>query len=210
VGALPLFRVGVQNRTVSETVESGRQIADALRASKEGGGPTEEFLSLVYNDLRRVASSKLAGLGPGQTLQTTALVHEAWMRLSSSGQDDFDNRAHFFGAAARAMRNILVDQARRKASTKRSALRQCFDESSEPYIAPPTADILALDESLKKFELLEPRKAEVVMLRFFGGLSTHAIADVLKVSIGTVERDWRLARAWLQSQIEGSEQQEKP
>ena len=189
-----------------ESAESGHKIVEALKASKQGGSPTEELLSLVYDDLRRVASSKLAGLGPGQTLQTTALVHEAWMRLSS-GDDDWDSRAHFFGAAARAMRNILVDQARRKASTKRNATRQGLDETSEPYIVPPTPDILALDESLKKFELIEPRKAEVVMLRFFGGMSTHAIADVLKVSVGTVERDWRLARAWLQSQIEGAETQ---
>ena len=191
---------------VSGSPESGMKIVEALEASKQGGSPTEELLSLVYDDLRRVASSKLAGLGPGQTLQTTALVHEAWMRLSSR-DDDWDSRAHFFGAAARAMRNILVDQTRRKASTKRHSTHQGLDEASEPYIVPPAPDILALDESLRKFELIEPRKAEVVMLRFFGGMSTHAIADVLKVSVGTVERDWRLARAWLQSQIEDPKKQ---
>jgi RNA polymerase sigma factor (TIGR02999 family) len=126
------------------------------------------------------------------------------MRLSSSGEEDWDSRAHFFGAAARAMRNILVDLARRKTSSKRSAGREILDPDTEPHIVPLTTDILALDESLKRFEILEPRKAEVVMLRFFAGLSTHAIAKVLKVSVGTVERDWRLARAWLQSQIEGA------
>jgi RNA polymerase sigma factor (TIGR02999 family) len=192
---------------VSETFESGRHIAEALRASRKGASASEELLALVYDDLRRLARSKLAGLGPGQTLQTTALVHEAWMRLSSSGDGDWEGRAHFFGAAARAMRNILVDQARRKGSSKRNAGREKFDQDTEPHIVPPTTDILALDESLKKFELLEPRKAEVVMLRFFAGLSTHAIAKVLQVSVGTVERDWRLARAWLQTQIEGAEKQ---
>ena len=192
---------------VSGTRESNEKLAAALQASKEGGVPTEELLALVYDDLRRVARSKLATLGPGQTLQTTALVHEAWMRLSSSRTGDWDDRAHFFGAAARAMRNILVDQARRKASTKRGGRSRSFDESDEPYIAPPTNDILALDESLKKFEAIEPRKAEVVMLRFFGGMSTQAIAKVLEVSVGTVERDWRLARAWLQTQIEGAAKQ---
>jgi RNA polymerase sigma factor (TIGR02999 family) len=191
-------------RRVSETFQSGRHIAEALRASKGGASASEELLTLVYDDLRRLARSKLAGLGPGQTLQTTALVHEAWMRLSSSGEEDWDSRAHFFGAAARAMRNILVDLARRKTSSKRSAGREILDPDTEPHIVPLTTDILALDESLKRFEILEPRKAEVVMLRFFAGLSTHAIAKVLKVSVGTVERDWRLARAWLQSQIEGA------
>ncbi|MAB77916.1 MAG: RNA polymerase subunit sigma [Planctomycetes bacterium] len=177
-------------------------VTEALRATSLGElDAADRLLGLVYQDLRRLAKSKMARLGPGQTLQTTALVHEAWMRVSKSDSSDWQNRAHFFGAAARAMRNILVDQARRKRSSRFDGE---IDEAIEPAIEPPTDNILALDEALEDLEAIESRKAQVVMLRFFAGLSMAAIAKVLDVSLSTVENDWRFARAWLQRRVESA------
>ena len=182
-------------------------VTEALRKVARGdAGEVDRLMALVYDDLHRLARSKLAGMAPGQTLQTTALVHEAWMRVSKPQRESWDSRAHFFGAASRAMRNILVDQARRQAARARDT-DEPLDSEAVPVIETseaPSADMLALDDSLGKLEALDPRKAQVVMLRFFAGLSMGAVADVLEVSIATVERDWRFARAWLQDQIENA------
>ncbi len=181
---------------------SDTSVTEALRATKQGEpNAADRLLRLVYQDLRRLAKSKMSRLGPGQTLQTTALVHEAWMKVSESGSSDWQNRAHFYGAAARAMRNILVDQARRKRSAR---FDDEFDEATEPAIEPPTENILELDKALEDLEAIESRKAQVVMLRFFAGLSMAAVAKVLEVSVSTVENDWRFARAWLQRRVESA------
>ena len=158
-----------------------------------------ELLPLVYDELRALAHGLLRGR-QSSTLQATALVHEAWMRVAASQREPWENRAHFFGAAARAMRNILVDQARRRSVRGRSV---AMAEPEEPALEAPSPDVLALDVSLRRLEEIDPRKAKVVMLRFFTGLSNSAVADVLRISVPTVERDWRAARAWLQDHIEG-------
>jgi len=181
---------------------SDSSVTEALRATKEGEPQAaDRLLRLVYQDLRRIAQGKMNKLGPGQTLQTTALVHEAWLRVSRKGVSDWQNRAHFFGAAARAMRNILVDQARRK---RKARPMDEIEEPAVPEIEPPTGDILALDEALDALEAIEVRKARVVNLRFFTGLSMAAIAETMEVSLSTVENDWRFARAWLQRRVESA------
>ena len=185
-----------------EFVQQSDSVTEALRASTRGDPKApDRLLALVYEDLRQIARSKMAGLGPGQTLQTTALVHEAWIKIAESKPMDWSDRAHFFGAAARAMRNILVDQARRKASLKHGGSWERV-EILEPSIQSPEENILALDEILARLEAIDPRRAQVVMLRFFTGLATEVVAEILQVSVTTVERDWRFARAWLQNQLE--------
>ena len=188
-----------------ETPHRTAEVTRALRAACRREPRAEDrLLSLVYDELRMLSRSKRTGLKPGQTLQTTALVHEAWIRVSTAEDADWESRAHFFGAAARAMRNILVDQTRRKRALKRGGGGERVG-MIEPAIEPPAPDVIALDESLRLLEEVEPRQARVVGLRFFAGLSVPAVAEVLQVSVGTVERDWRFARAWLQSQIEGGQ-----
>jgi RNA polymerase sigma factor (TIGR02999 family) len=178
-------------------------VTEALRNAVRGDRrDSDHLMDLVYKDLHQLARNKMAGLAPGQTLQTTALVHEAWMRISRPQRMDWDSRVHFFGAASRAMRNILVDQARRRGTLRRGGKHEDIEEGQLPAIEAPTDNMLALDESLGRLERLEPRKAQVVMLRFFTGLSMDAVAAVLGVSTATVERDWRFARAWLQDQVE--------
>ena len=145
----------------------------------------------------------MAKVPPGQTLQATALVHEAYLRLVGDDDPGWNSRGHFFGAAARAMRDILVEQARRKASLKRGGDRRREGDAADLAIAidAPASDLLALDELLERLEEQDPRKAQVVMLRFFAGLTNPQIAEILGVSLPTVERDWRFARSWLQREL---------
>lgn len=179
-----------------------------------------ELLPLVYDHLRSLARSQMNRLPPGATIQPTALVHEAYLRLVGGYGGDqpkdpgWEGRKHFFGAAARAMRDILVEQARRRSSLKRGggAKHANIDADALPTPAPddrpgtaplepPDEDMLALDAALKQLEELDPRKAEVVMLKYFAGLENAAIALALNVSTPTVERDWRFARSWLQREL---------
>jgi RNA polymerase sigma factor (TIGR02999 family) len=169
-----------------------------------------ELLRLVYSELRELARARMAKTPPGNTLQPTALVHEAYLRLI--GKDDpkmSKSRAHFFAAAAQAMRDILVEQARRKKRQKRGGGRQRIDLDGADLAAvplgPPAGDILALDEALRKLEREEPRLVEVVKLRFFAGLTIAETAAALGVSVPTVERDWRFARTLLYTQLGGSQ-----
>lgn len=155
-----------------------------------------DLLPLVYDELRRLAQARLATQPPGATLQPTALVHEAYLRLVGSGDPGWDSRGHFFGAAARAMRNILVDQARRRMSQKRGGGAQRVDDF-ELAIEPPSDDILALDEALTELEQQDERKARVVMLHYFGGLTLAETAAALGVSVPTVQREWRFTRSLL-------------
>lgn len=179
-----------------------------------GGDPAaaEKLLPLVYEELRALARARLARTPPGNTLQATALVHEAYLRVVGEADPGWDGRGHFFGAAARAMRDILVEQARRKGSLKRGGDRRRVglesDHAEDLAIESPAENILALDEALKKLEAQDPRKGQVVTLRFFAGLNNEEIAAALGVSLPTVERDWRFARAWLQREMAGDSHQE--
>jgi RNA polymerase sigma factor (TIGR02999 family) len=167
-------------------------------------GVQEEFLKAVYLDLRRLAASKMAHQPSGHTLQATALVHEAWMRLvDADGQARFENRAHFFAAAAEAMRRILVDHARKKYCEKRGGRGERCDVD-ELEIAAPTGnqeELLAVHETLDQLATHDARKAELVKLRYFVGLSIEEAAEVLGISASTANREWAYARAWLHSKI---------
>ena len=158
----------------------------------------EELLPLVYAELRRLAAHKLAGEAAGQTLQPTALVHEAYLRLVSKADRQWDGRRHFFGAAAEAMRRILVENARRKRCLKRGGQLERVDLEAVQLPSPmPDDDLLALDEALDRLAKSDPRGAEVVKLCFFVGLSQPQAAKELGLSLSTLERTWAYARAWL-------------
>ena len=162
-----------------------------------------EILPLVYDELRRLAARKLAGEKPGQTLQPTALVHEAYLRLVGGGEPrSYRNRGHFFAAAAAAMRRILVDAARRKLTRKRGGGldRHTLDGVAAPE---PDEEMLALDEALARLAAADPVKARLVELRYFAGLTGEQAAEALGISPTTADRYWSYARAWLQTQVRG-------
>ena len=155
-----------------------------------------ELLPLVYDELRRLAAAQLARERPGQTLDATALVHEAYLRLV--GDQQFANRRHFFAAAAEAMRRILVESARRKKRQKRGGDWRRWDiEVNEPAVEGPGADILAVDEALTEMAREHPEKVELVKLRYFAGMTLAEAAAALGISTATADRRWRYARAWL-------------
>jgi RNA polymerase sigma factor (TIGR02999 family) len=171
----------------------------------ESGDPTagEQLLPLVYDELRRLAANYLKQERPGQTLQPTALVHEAYLRLvNPDDRQRWDSRGHFFAAAAEAMRRILVDQARSKQALKRGGGLQRRDlaeiDVAEPQLS---ARLLEIDAVLQRFEELEPRKAELVKLRYFVGMTIPEVAEVLQISTATADRDWAYARAWLHAEL---------
>ena len=163
----------------------------------------EQLLPLVYDELRRLAGSKLSQEKPGQTLQATALVHEAYLRLvDQPSSQKWENGRHFFAAAAEAMRRILIERARRKQSLKRGGDRQRVElEVTDPALAMPCDDVLGLDEAIQKLESKDTRKAELVKLRFFAGLTTAQAAQALGVSTSTAENDWTYARSWLRLEM---------
>ena len=171
----------------------------------EQGDPraAEELLPLVYGELRRLATQRLAREAPGLALQTSDLVHEAYLRLvNQDAQTHWDSRAHFFAAAAEAMRRILVEAARRKNRLKHGGGRARLDlEAAALLTIEPSEDLEALDEALKKLAEAEPAKAELVKLRFFAGLTMPEIARVLKISQATAERHWTYARTWLYADL---------
>jgi RNA polymerase sigma factor (TIGR02999 family) len=180
--------------------------ASTVRAALEGGAPApDDLLSRVYGELRALAAQKMAGERPGQTLQATALVHEAWLRLGGDRQPAWQNRAHFFAAAAEAMRRILVDNARRKRATRHGGrLERVPLECLDPAAPADDDQLLALHEALEKFAARDARKAELVKLRFFAGLSMSQASEVLGISEPTAKRDWAFARAWLLREIKSS------
>ena len=158
----------------------------------------QELVPLVYNELRRLAAQKMAREAPGQTLQPTALVHEVWLRLGADAQPQWQNRAHFFAAAAEAMRRILVDSARRKQCLKHGGQLERVDlDSVELPLPIPDDELLALDEALNRLATVESRAAEVIKLCFFLGLTQEQAAKELGISVSTAKRLWLFARAWL-------------
>jgi RNA polymerase sigma factor (TIGR02999 family) len=166
--------------------------------SPEDASPAADLLPAVYDELRRLAAALTSRLRPGQTLQATALVHEAYLRLVGAQDPGWQGRRHFFGAAARAMRQILIDQARRKASHKHGGTGQRVElAEGMAYVEPPADNLLALDEAIQKLQSHKAYLAEIVMLRFYTGLSVEETAGVLGESVRTVYRDWRHARTWL-------------
>jgi RNA polymerase sigma factor (TIGR02999 family) len=175
----------------------------------EQGDPraAEQLLPLVYDGLRKLAAQRLAQEKPGQTLQATALVHEAYVRLVDQGKGkEWNGCAHFFGAAAEAMRRILIDRARRKQHVRHGGGRLRIDLDEALSIAEPRLDLLALDEALSQLASKQPIKAELVKLRFFAGLTMPEAAQALGISLATAERYWRFARAWLLTQLEEKEE----
>jgi len=163
-----------------------------------------EILPLVYGELRKLAQARMRKVPPGNTLQPTALVHEAYMRLVRGEDRGWDNRGHFFAAAAEAMRQILVEQARRKSAAKRGGgrQRQDADEIDLP-IESPDEDVLSLHDALTRLEKEDERKAKVVKLRYFVGLQREEVAELLGVSLRTADRDWRYSVAFLRREMEG-------
>ena len=170
----------------------------------QAGDPAaaDQLLPLVYDELRGLAASKMALQSPGQTLQATALVHEAWLKLAGSNSAKWRDRQHFFRTAAEAMRQILIDRARRRLRARHGGNAQRVDVTEIEIAAPVKEEILLqLDESLAELRAASPERAEIVMLRFFGGLSESEIAGILNLSERTVQRQWSYTRAWLFARI---------
>ena len=183
--------------------EECNPVTRTLHAAVQGDPrAAQDLLPLVYDELRTLARARLQKVPPGQTLQPTALVHEAYLRVVGSKDPGWDGRGHFFAAAAQAMRDILVEHARRKMTKKRGGdRRRVAAEHAEPTFEPPSDDVLAVDEAVKRLEQDDPRKGQIVNLRYFARLTTAETATALGVSVGTVEREWRYIRAWLQREL---------
>ncbi|HVU15915.1 MAG TPA: ECF-type sigma factor [Candidatus Didemnitutus sp.] len=163
---------------------------------------SEVLLPLVYQDLRRHAAVQMARESPGHTLQPTALLHEAWLRIVDGGNRQWQNRAHFFGAAAEAMRRILVENARRKSRLKRGGGQVRVDfEQADLAATSPDEKILMINEALERLQATDPHKARIVTMKFFGGRSNREVAEALGTTERTIERQWAYARAWLYQNI---------
>ncbi|MCI0743971.1 MAG: sigma-70 family RNA polymerase sigma factor [Verrucomicrobia subdivision 3 bacterium] len=184
------------------------QMSDAtvmLAAIETGDSKAaEQLLVLVYDELRRLAASKMAQEAPGQTLQPTALVHEAWLRLVGNQTPSFKNREHFFRASAEAMRRILIDRARRKHTQRHGGGYQRIDLEGFDLAAPAADDqLLAVNEALEKLALEHPVQADLVKLRYFAGLTNEEVSEVMGISVSTAKNYWTFSRAWLLNEIEG-------
>jgi RNA polymerase sigma factor (TIGR02999 family) len=185
--------------------------ATRILSAIDQGDPhaAEQLFPLVYEELRKLAAEKLAHETPGQSLQATALVHEAYLRLVDVEQaQHWDSRGHFFAAAAEAMRRILIDNARRKNSAKRGGKRRRVELDSGALLAAPedhsaAEDLLVLDEALQQLESEDARKAQLVKLRYFAGLSLKEAAAALDISVASAKRDWVYARSWLYGKVHG-------
>jgi RNA polymerase sigma factor (TIGR02999 family) len=178
------------------------RILEAIDSS--GARATESLLPLVYDELRQLAVRKLAREKPGQTLQATALVHEVYLRLVNAKKpQQWNGSGHFFAAAAEAMRRILIEQARHKQTQKAGGSHQRVlpEVELEPAVAPPQLDLLALNEALEKLESIDKRKADLVKLRFFAGLTIEHAAEALNISTSTAKNDWSYAKTWLRLQM---------
>jgi RNA polymerase sigma factor (TIGR02999 family) len=182
------------------------QVLEAARSGQEGAAA--RLMELVYEELRRLARQQMANVPPGDTLQPTALVHEAYLRLVGRElQASWESRAHFFNAAARAMRDIIVEQARKHARLKRGGDRKRVVLDEERLISPQTRgeDLLALDAALRELDETDPTSARIAMLRYFAGLTVEDTARAMEMSPATIKRRWRYAMAWLDRRIYGGE-----
>ncbi len=179
------------------------QISAILEAAQAGDRQAAaDLLPLVYAELRQLARARLAREAPGQTLTPTALVHEAYLRIASNNEVSWEGRRHFFFAAARAMREILVEQARRKAGPQRGGDRRRQDlDDACAIVEPPSADVLAVHEALTELEAQNPLDAQIVLLRYFTGLTMDETAKVLGIAERTLDRQWRYIRAWLMKRL---------
>ena len=175
------------------------EITLLLQAVERGQSrASEELLPLVYNELRQLAAARMAQEAAGQTLQATALVHEAWLRLVGDGDRTWQNRAHFFGAAAEAMRRILIERARRKSSLKHGGGGERLNvEELELAETTPDEKILLVNDALEQLEVAQPERARVVVLKYFGGLTNKEVAEALDISERSVDRHWMCAKNWL-------------
>ncbi len=183
------------------------KLSKTIAAARSGDRKAAaDLMPLLYGELRSLGKALIRRQPPGQTLQATALVHEAYAKLVGSTDPGWDGRGHFFAAAAQAMREILVDQARRRGAMKRGGnlKRQDFTDNDLP-IDSPVENILALDEALKKLEASDPEKGRIVTLRFFAGLTMEEIANELDRSKSSIERQWRYIRAWLYKELDESD-----
>ncbi|MDA9934828.1 ECF-type sigma factor [Rubripirellula sp.] len=183
------------------------QIESTLADMQEGDlEASADLLPLVYSELRKLAASRLAAEPAGQTLQATALVHEAYLRLTkNTDQQRWNSRGHFFGAASTAMRRILIEQARRKKSLRGGGeFNRVSSHEIEQTLNSSPAELLTLNEALTILAETHPRKAKLVELRFFAGLSNREAAEVLNISTSTADQDWRYARAWLKVKMDGN------
>ncbi len=177
-------------------------ISIILSTTQDDSAAADELLPLVYEELKRLAATHMARENPGQTLQPTALVHEAYMRLVKDPDTRWNSRGHFFAAAARSMRQILINRAVRRKAEKHGGMRQrevLFDVNGKEE--PDSERLIALDVALQKLEEIDPRKSRIVMLRYFAGLSIEDTANTLDMSASTVKRDWQFARTWLHHQM---------
>jgi RNA polymerase sigma factor (TIGR02999 family) len=179
--------------------ESVDDVTQLLRAAQAGdAAAADRLLAAVYEQLHQLARARMSRLPPGQTLQPTALVHEVYLRLADKSDVSWASRRHFFFAAARAMRDILVEQARRRAGPARGGGREREDlDEACAVIEPPGEDVLAVHEALEELEKEDPAKAQIVLLRYFSGLTTAETAEVLGLAERTLDRQWRYIRAWL-------------
>lgn len=186
------------------TEQAAAQVTQIIEAAGAGDAQAaEQLLPLVYEELRRLAAARIAKETPGQTLQPTALVHEAWLRLVGNGSKAWNGRGHFFGAAAEAMRRILIEKARSKRAERHGGNQMRFDIHQLEVAAPAKDDeLLAVDEALARFAESYQQKAELVKLRYFIGLTREEAAEVLGISIPTADRWWNFSRAWLLEEIE--------
>jgi RNA polymerase sigma factor (TIGR02999 family) len=190
---------------MSPTVDP--KVTAVLQAAQAGDPQAAaDLLPLVYAELHQLAEARMANLAPGNTLQATALVHEAYLRVAGSTQITWQGRQHFFFAAARAMRDVLVEQARRKASPKHGGGRQREElDEAALVLEGPAEDVLALHEALDELERQDPLKAQIVTLRYFSGLTMAETAEVLGQSERTLHRHWRYIKAWLKSRLKKEE-----
>jgi RNA polymerase sigma-70 factor, ECF subfamily len=185
---------------------SPNEVTQLLVAWSDGDeAARDRLMPLVYDELHRLAHQYMRRERRGHTMQTSALVNEAYLRLVGQNRTHWQSRAHFFGIAARLMRQILVDEARRRSYAKRGggAVRVTFDET-KTLVQEQSANVMDLDEALNTLEQIDSRKSQIVELRFFGGMSIEETAEALKVSPGTVMREWTFARAWLRNEMSRS------
>jgi RNA polymerase sigma factor (TIGR02999 family) len=190
--------------------QKAKQITQLLHAWNEGDpGAIEELFPIVYDELHRLAERYMAGERPEHTLQTTELVNEAYVRLVDSAHANWADRTHFFGVCAQVMRRILVDWARSRQAHKRGSgvrpldLKEAFPEEAPGAATHSGMDLVAIDDALNSLSAVDSRKAQVVEMRFFGGLSVKETAEILKISPETVQRDWKFAKSWLRRELNG-------